>query len=350
MKLKTQQNIKRLKLFLGDNKRKGLFTILYEVFVLCINNKGFPFYYFGRLVYRKDSGNFKDYLSTKKYFSIINSKKLNSDVFNSLMGNKLFFSMFCKKNNLPISELWSYNFQDVFYYRETPHHIANIDALIEFFRTIFNDSGKKSLFLKPFGNKGGKGIYLLRFSELEEQLHDFGNTILNSFYIHENVIVQHPEINKIYPKSINTLRIMTYIDTQGNFHFLETCMRFGLGGGYVDNVSSGGFEVRTNMSLGTLYDKGHQTLEFGGQVFFQKHPDTGYPFFDFKIPFYKEAHDLCLKLAHQLPNRLTGWDIAITPDGPVIVEANANPDITIGENHYKGYLKHPIYKLIISEI
>src|SRR5690606_20025265 len=103
MKLKTQQNIKRLKLFLGDNKRKGLFTILYEVFVLCINNKGFPFYYFGRLVYRIDSGNFKDYLSTKKYFSIINSKKLNSDVFNSLMGNKLFFSMFCKKNNLPIS-------------------------------------------------------------------------------------------------------------------------------------------------------------------------------------------------------------------------------------------------------
>lgn len=348
--MNNNKNIKRLKFFLADKQRKNVFIILYEVLILTLIKKGFPFYYFGRLVYRKKSGNFKDYLSTKEYYKIINSKNLNSEVFNNIMGNKLFFSLFCEKNDLPNSNLWCYNFKNTFYYKETSSQINTINELIIFFRTVFKNSKKEALFLKPFESKGGKGIFLLKFTELENQLNQFGEALLKNFYIYEDVIEQHAEINKIYPNSINTLRIITYIDAKDNFHFLETSMRFGLGGGYVDNVSSGGFEVSTDMPTGTLHERGYQELEFGGQVFFHKHPDTGCYFFNFKIPYYKEAHDLCLKLASQLPNRLTGWDIAITPNGPIIVEANANPDITIGENHYKGYLKHPLYKLIISEI
>ncbi|MCG2461184.1 hypothetical protein K8352_10530 [Flavobacteriaceae bacterium F89] len=317
--------------------------------ILTFLKKGFPFYYFGRLIYRKNSGNVKDYFSTREYYRVINSKKLNNEVFNSIMRNKLIFSMFCEKNNLPISKIWSYNFNNTFYFQGKSFYINNKDRLFEYFHEVFENSGKNHLFLKPFSNKGGRGIFLLDIDNLEVQLDENGDKILNSYYIHEEVIQQHSEINKIYSKSLNTLRITTYLDENGTLHFLDTFMRIGSGGSVLDNISSGGFYVPIHSDRGTLTGTGYQALQFGAAIINNRHPDTQYPFNDFKIPFFKEAHDLCLQLTKLLPNRLSGWDIAITPNGPYIVEGNDNPYILGGETEYKGFLKHPIYKKIISE-
>lgn len=60
--------------------------------------------------------------------------------------------------------------------------------------------------------------------------------------------------------------------------------------------------------------------------YFDAHPDTGCSFIGFRVPCYKEAVDLCRRAARVRPGmRYVGWDVAVTPDGPVLVEGNDLP-------------------------
>jgi hypothetical protein len=54
-----------------------------------------------------------------------------------------------------------------------------------------------------------------------------------------------------------------------------------------------------------------------------KHPDSGVVFEGYKIPYYEEAVALakrCMDSFYGLKS--VGWDVAITTDGPVIIEGN----------------------------
>ena len=60
-----------------------------------------PYYYFGKFLFRKDVSNFKDYLGLKETDSIALSKKFNKYEYTSLLRNKIAFSLFCHKNDIP---------------------------------------------------------------------------------------------------------------------------------------------------------------------------------------------------------------------------------------------------------
>ncbi|KKK41065.1 hypothetical protein LCGC14_2862780, partial [marine sediment metagenome] len=216
-----------------------------------------------------------------------------------------------------------------------------------FFEKVFDTSAHEKLFIKSLNGYGGKDVHLLSKSNLKKQLEPIAKRLLSHYFIHQTAIDQHPAINEIYPNSVNTLRLETYIANDGEIHILGTFMRFGSGGKVVDNVSSGGFFVPIDQQKGTLKEKATQGMIHGGKAFDQ-HPDTHFVFKDFEVPFFKEACDLARKLTQYIPNRLSGWDIAITLDGPVVVEGNNTPGITVGEVAYGGYVKHPLYKELIA--
>ena len=57
---------------------------------------------------------------------------------------------------------------------------------------------------------------------------------------------------------------------------------------------------------------------------FDTHPDTGVPFAGLRIPMYEEALALVRNASRHFGfMRTIGWDVAITPDGPMLIEANA---------------------------
>jgi hypothetical protein len=65
----------------------------------------------------------------------------------------------------------------------------------------------------------------------------------------------------------------------------------------------------------------------GGRV--QRHPDSGIEFEGWEVPFYFEAVAMAKELHRRLYGiRSIGWDIAIGPDGPVIIEGNDNWELT----------------------
>ncbi len=126
-------------------------------------------------------------------------------------------------------------------------------------------------------------------------------------------------------------------------------MRFGSGSSYVDNISSGGFAVPIDFKTGILHDKGC-TAMINGSKTITNHPTTGYLISGFQIPFFQDSIKLCKRFAQYIPNRIIGWDVAITPTGPIIIEGNHDAAIIGGEFSYGGFKKHPVFEEIMNEI
>ncbi len=78
------------------------------------------------------------------------------------------------------------------------------------------------------------------------------------------------------------------------------------------------------------------------------HPDTEQNFTGRKIPYWEALRELCVTAAKNTPFfRSLGWDIAITSDGPLLIEGNDKHLIEI-LNPGKGFLQ-PEIRSILAE-
>lgn len=339
---------KRASVFLNDKNKKGFFLILKEAVLFWIVKKEFPYFYFGKFLYRKGIHNYKDYLSSKEVDTITLSKNFHQYQYTSLLRNKLAFANYIEQNNLPVPRLLSYNFGGKFYYNAMIHHMDTIEGLNKFFVLMFGDLGISSVFVKSVKDMGGIGCFLIKKESLQEDLQKYGAYILNNDCIHQEVIVQHPKINRIYKNSLNTIRFDTYIDKESEIHILSAFMRFGRGGSVIDNGSLGGIYVSVDIESGTLKGKSHQLMKYGGGQL-DAHPDSKILFDGFVIPYFQESKELVIKAVSYIPNRIIGWDIGISEIGSVLIEGNDNNSLITPDIAYGGYLKHPLFKEIMEE-
>lgn len=190
--------------------------------------------------------------------------------------------------------------------------------------------GKKKIFCKPADSCSGKGIY--RSYDIDEntnlrELYDFFKE--NSLFV-EDTIIQHPKMSSLHAESINTIRITTLVNKNGP-HIMYALLRIGTDHRMVDNVASGG--IYTVLSEdGKIVNPcwSDKTI-----TTYTKHPTTGTEMMNFEIPYFKEALELCKKAAMIEPRvAYVGWDIAITENGPVIVEGNPLPGYDMPQNYF----------------
>ncbi|WP_062059392.1 sugar-transfer associated ATP-grasp domain-containing protein [Aquimarina longa] len=348
MKTKLFLLHKRLLVILQDDNRKGFFQIIKEAIIFWIAKKEFPYFYFGKFLYRKNVKNYTEYLSSKEVDKITLSKNLHHFQYSSLLRNKLAFAFYMEKNAMPVPPLISYNLGNTFFYESQMYTIIDNESLYDFFNTVFINTGKKSLFIKSITEMGGTGVYLITQQNLKKEIDSCGAYILANDCIHQEVVIQNDVVNKIYKHSVNTIRFDTYIDKNANIHILSAFMRFGGGGNVIDNGSSGGLYVSVDLEKGTLIGKSHQLMKYGGRQL-EAHPDTDVVFHNFEIPYFKESCELIKKAVAYIPDRIIGWDIAISTNGPVIIEGNDNNSFITPDIAYGGYLKHPMFKEIIEE-
>jgi hypothetical protein len=156
-------------------------------------------------------------------------------------------------------------------------------------------------------------------------------------------------LNDVFSKSVNTIRIDTYLDKANTAHILSAIVRFGTGNTFTDNTHTGGFYVSLNLKSGKLQGVGRQDIIKGGEEF-TEHPDSKMTLEGFEIPFYKEALELVKKATVVLPNRIIGWDIAITNNGPVIIEGNESPSLHVTDVAYGGYLNNKHINEVLLEL
>ena len=86
-----------------------------------------------------------------------------------------------------------------------------------------------------------------------------------------------------------------------------------------------------------------------GNKYIYKHPDTKTELKEYSIPYIKEIKKLAVRAASCLGDRLVGWDIGITPTGPILIEGNSKYHIGMQEMAYGGYKNHPVFREILKK-
>jgi len=341
--------IKNLRFFIHDPNKKPYWQIIKEACKYGWLKKEIPLDYIRKHLYRKGVVNCEQYLSMKEYRSIINSPNMVYPEISSLLRSKLSFAFFCKGYNLPAPKLLSYNLKDRFFFGESVYKIRTREELIIFFENVFEQTGQTRIFIKMLEKSGGFGCLILDKATFESDIETHAEDLVKNCYIHQEVMEQHALLSKIHPNAINTLRVDTYIDPMGETHILSSLMRFGTGTSITDNSSSGGIFVSVDTQKGVLTGIGKQNLTAGGGEYVA-HPDSGIVFDGYTIPFFEQVKKLAKKAVNHFPNRIIGWDIAIGPNRPYLIEGNPDPSLHMSDMAYGGYCNHPLIKEILKQV
>jgi hypothetical protein len=163
----------------------------------------------------------------------------------------------------------------------------------------------------------------------------------------QELVGNHPQIADLAPYATNTLRVQTLLSRSGEVHVLGAVLRLSRRGRSVDNYSQGGVAVRVDAGTGVT----GRGITKKDPRFLTEHPDSGVPLEGRQVPFWDDVLDLvrrgagCLTGVHGI-----GWDIAVTPTGPLVVEANNNWDLQLLQAHSDGYLADPEFRSWMAEL
>jgi len=142
----------------------------------------------------------------------------------------------------------------------------------------------------------------------------------NGFDLAEEFINQHPDLMKLSPSGVNTIRIITQLNADNEVELLGARLRISENCP-VDNMASGNFAAPIDIDTGTVNGPGVYSDITKEDV--DIHPVTGVPVVGFRIPLWPEIIAMAKKAALIEPaNRSVGWDIAVTEKGPELIEGN----------------------------
>lgn len=201
------------------------------------------------------------------------------------------------------------------------HTVADIEALkknTDLAQKLIDNSSGKIVF-KVADGKCGIAVQI-------EKAEKFTPTTMvafmekNSFDLVEEFITQHPELNKLSPSAVNTVRIFTQLDKKNKVQLLGSRLRISVNSS-VDNMAAGNMAAVIDETTGIVTGKGvYSDITKPDE---EVHPVTGVLIVGFQVPFWKKTLEMVEKAALQYPqNRSIGWDIVITENGPGFIEGN----------------------------
>lgn len=179
--------------------------------------------------------------------------------------------------------------------------------------------GKEEVFVKIKDGECSHGCERIRLADWPDLEALYDHIQAGGFGLLEDVVDQHPDVERLHPGSVNCLRVITLLDDDGEPHVLYVVQKMGMGDSFVDcnclftpvDPETGKMKYPAhsgNTPLGIVYDE---------------HPDTHIPLVGYQLPFVKEAVEICLEAAKVVPQvRYVGWDVAISRDGPEFIEGN----------------------------
>ncbi|HET8804201.1 MAG TPA: sugar-transfer associated ATP-grasp domain-containing protein [Aequorivita sp.] len=184
---------------------------------------------------------------------------------------------------------------------------------------IFNNTLKK-IVIKETEGGCGKGLEVLELSNLSQE--DLINRMEKTGnHLAEDFVEQHDSINKLSPSGLNTIRVITQIDKNGKTLIIDARLRISINS-IVDNMAAGNIVVGIDADSGVVFTKGVYSDITKESI--THHPVSGVSLIGFQVPFWKEVVELTINSAESIAqyNKSVGWDIAITNEGPILIEGN----------------------------
>jgi len=156
-----------------------------------------------------------------------------------------------------------------------------------------------------------------------EMFEHVGERASDTPYLLQRLISNHQDIRALSGvETCCTLRLSTCCYPDGRVELLTLAvLRMSTDKNAVfDNMARGGIAYRVNTTTGRL----ESGARYGSYDSFSVHPVTWRRVPGFELPYWEDSVELCMS-AHAVgfsnyPS--VGWDVAITPEGPMLVEMN----------------------------
>ncbi len=176
--------------------------------------------------------------------------------------------------------------------------------------------------------KWGTGVRIFSSEKGMIQESESINDLFNQFgknFIIQRKVVQHREMARLNPTSLNTLRILSYRHGD-EVIILYAVVRIGRKDKIVDNETAGGINADIDLSSGCIKDCAYGTPAEKRITM----TDIGTILKEFEIPSFKETISIVKDLHLRLPYfHIIGWDFGIDSEGrPIMIEWNRCPDLS----------------------
>ncbi len=198
------------------------------------------------------------------------------------------------------------------------------------------------IFIKRSVGWGGEGARI-EVVDTEAKIKDVWASFADG-EVAEPVIENCKEIKNLHPMSLNTVKVTVLI--VGGVPMIQYAL-FRIGNNtVVDNVHLGGMGAGVNIETGVVetpaYDKHFKP--------YSTHPLTNKAILGMKLPYWDEVKELVKKAALITPElRYSSWDIAITPNGPIMMEGNWDAEFYAEQMIYNCGNRKRFFDLLESE-
>lgn len=275
------------------------------------------------------------------------AKRLNDPHWEAVCDDKLICYGLLKGLGLPFPKVYA-----VYHPEKRPFGSVPSLATPEVMADFLRDGMRYPFFGKPVDASFGKGASSVRRYDRErDRLHLVGGEEIGveeyvgqfvvrgrSGYLFQEVITQHPFIERVSGGRVGSLRMVVLNHDEGPRLF-RALWKVPVGSSITDNFHhgvSGNLLGSINPRTGTverivqgsgssgseLYGRGRVASEV------HTHPDTGERVSGITLPDWQAAVTLCLDAAATLPGlRYQSWDVVLSPDGPLFLEVNARGSI-----------------------
>ncbi len=184
-------------------------------------------------------------------------------------------------------------------------------------KLLNHPSGK--IVFKVFNGKCGEQVLIRDCADFRgKDPVDF--MVEHNYDLAEAFITQHPVMNALSPSAVNTVRIITQLNSTDEVEILGCRLRISVNS-TVDNMAAGNLAAPVNEVSGVVEGPGvYSDITKAPE---NVHPVTGTSIAGFQIPFWQETMEMAKEAAKiHTRNRSIGWDIAITGTGPELIEGN----------------------------
>ena len=177
------------------------------------------------------------------------------------------------------------------------------------------------IIFKSTDGQCGEGVQVIEVGqEVKQKVLDLLKTSKNDLL--EEYIIQHDELMHLSPSGLNTVRIFTQLNSEGSVDYLGARLRISVNSN-VDNLAAGNIAAPIDLKTGKI--TGPAVYSDITMQDVMQHPVTEQKIIGFQIPYWDEVLNMTHAAALLYPeNRSIGWDVAITNDGPELLEGNHN--------------------------
>ena len=264
--------------------------------------------------------------------------RLNPESFRAIAEDKPLFWQVCRDRGLPTPAVLA------LYRRGAPGWTPAGDTPqgAEEWERLIREDLPDEFVLKPAWGHLGKGVRVIVRDGEGDGFAEAGGGRLGAADVHtamadhpdwpewiiQERIRNHPELRRLSgTDAVQTVRALTLLGRGGGVRVLWADLRVVMGDAQVDNWrdgTTGNGLSPVDLATGRIGAVVAPRPDGAGTVLHDAHPRTGVRFDGITLPGWEDALALLERAARAMaPLRTLGWDVVLTEEGPLLLEAQA---------------------------